>query len=250
MAEQIPFDVWAKFYDATLPSDRPDRPFFVEFCRNHDDPVLELGCGTGDIYLDLLASNIDAYGIDLSEKMLDALRRKASEQGLDTNVEQADITEFSFDIAFNTVIAPLNVVRHVSTLAEQRAVFRNVSDVLSDRGLFVFWINLPAFDELCEQRNGTTTTQRFDHEGQEYELAIRIELTDPIEQTVTYAFEYTEIETGETVAVMEFDMALVPKQQFDLLLDDSGFSDWMYYNGTELNPLTTPREPVICIAER
>ena len=57
----------------------------------------------------------------------------------------------------------------------------------------------------------------------ESEPEIQIELTDAIEQTVTYVFGYTDIETGETVASMEFDMAVVPKQQFDLLLNDSGF---------------------------
>lgn len=249
MTARVPFDTWAAFYDATLPDDRPDRPFFVEYCRNHDGPVLELGCGTGDIYLDLLEANVDAYGIDISAEMLDVLHRKASRRGLEPTVERADITDFSFDLTFETVIAPLNIVRHVSSLADQRAVFRNVSAALDDDGTFVFWVDLPDLDELCEQRDGSRTTQRFEREGQEYELEIQTGLADAIEQTVTYVFEYTDVETGQTVASMEFDMSLVPKRQFDLLLDDARFSEWTYYNGAELSPLTTPRDPVVCIVK-
>lgn len=250
MAKRVPFDAWARFYDATLPDDRPDRPFFLEFCRNHDGPVLELGCGTGDIYLDLLAENIDAYGIDISNEMLEVLHRKASQRDLEAKVKQATITDFSFDVTFQTVIGPLNIVRHVTSLTEQRLVFRNVSDALDVGGQFVFWIDLPDIDELCEQRDGSRTTHQFEYDGQEYELVIQIELTDTIEQTVTYMFEYTDVETSETVASMEFDMALVPKRQFDLLLDDAAFSEWTYYNGAELNPLASPQEPVICIAKQ
>ena len=250
MVAGVPFDTWARFYDTTLPVDRPDRPFFIDVCRNHDDPVLELGCGTGDLYLDLLEEDIDAYGIDISNEMLDVLRRKASQRGLEPKVRLASITDFSFDVAFETVIGPLNIVRHVPSLAEQRAMFRTVSDALAVGGQFVFWIDLPELDELCEQRDGSRTTQQFEYEGREYALEIRIELTDPIEQTVTYVFEYADIETGDLVASMEFDMALIPKQQLDLLLDDASFSEWTYYNGPELNPLTTPREPVVCFAKR
>ena len=250
MTERVPFDTWARFYDTTLPEDRPDRPFFLEFCRNHEGPVLELGCGTGDIYLDLLAENIDAYGIDISTEMLETLRRNASERGLEAKVMQADITDFSFDVTFGTIIAPLNIVRHVASLDDQRAVFQNVSDALGAGGQFVFWVDLPDIDELCDQRDGSRTTQQFEHDGQEYELAIRIELTDLLEQTVTYQFEYTDIGTGDSVASMEFEMALIPKQQFDLLLDDAGFSNWTYHNGPELNPLTSVHKPVVCIANR
>ena len=90
MAERVPFDTWARFYDTTLPEDRPARPFFLEFCRTHEGPVLELGCGTGDISLGLLAKGIDAYGIDISSEMLDTLHRNASERGLEAKVTQAD----------------------------------------------------------------------------------------------------------------------------------------------------------------
>ncbi len=182
--------------------------------------------------------------------MLDVLCRKAAQRGLEAKVKQANITDFSFDVTFKTVIGPLDIVRHVSSLAEQRAVFRNVSDALDGDGQFVFWVDLLDLDELCEQRNGSRTTQRFEHDGSEYELGIRIELTDTIAQTVTYVFEYTDAESGETVASMEFEMALIPKQQFDLLLDEAGFSEWTYYNGPDLKPLRSTHDPVVCIAKR
>jgi SAM-dependent methyltransferase len=246
----VPFDTWARFYDAALPADRPDRPLFVELGREADGPVLELGCGTGDVYLELLAAGVDAHGIDLSGEMLDVLERKAVARGLEPRVRRADVADFAFEIGFDLVIAPLNVVRHVVDLADQRAAFRNVFDALEPDGRFVFWVDLPDLDEVCEQRDGTTTNRRFTHEDREYDLAIRIELRDPIEQTLTYSFAYTDAETGDAVASMAFEMALVPKRQFELLLADAGFDRWTFYNGAELDPLSTASEPAVCLAER
>ncbi|XVH31824.1 class I SAM-dependent methyltransferase [Haloferacaceae archaeon DSL9] len=247
---EVPFDAWARFYDAALPPDRPDRPFFVDYCRDADGPVLELGCGTGAIYLELLEAGVDAYGIDLSAAMLNVLRRNATERGVEPKVRRADIADFSFDFEFDTVVAPLNVVRHVASLDDQRAAFRNVSDALGDGGRFAFWVDLLDVDDLCDQRSGTTTTERFTCDDRRYDLEIRIELADRIEQTVAYAFSYADVETGDLVATMEFEMALVSKPQFDLLLDEAGFSEWTYHNGPDLTPLSTPSEPVVCLAAK
>jgi SAM-dependent methyltransferase len=195
-----------------------------------------------------LAAGVDAYGLDLSTEMLDVLRRKADERDLEPKVRRGDVADFSFDVEFATVVAPLNVVRHVTDLDDQRAAFRSVAGSLASGGEFVFWVDLPDVDDLCDQRDGTETTTRFDLDGRPYELRMRVRLADRLEQTVAYSFEYADAETGDVVSTMAFEMASVPKRQFDLLLDGAGFAEWSYYNGAELDPLTTPTEPVVCVA--
>jgi hypothetical protein len=71
--------------------------------------------------------------------------------------------------------------------------------------------------------------------------------------TVGYDFTYTDAETGGVVATVAFETAVVPKPGFDRLLADAGLSTWDYCHvrdGPDLVPLSTPSEPVVCIARR
>lgn len=49
------FDAWAEFYDVEYgEQDIGDEEFYVDLARQADGPVLEVGCRTGRIYLELL----------------------------------------------------------------------------------------------------------------------------------------------------------------------------------------------------
>jgi SAM-dependent methyltransferase len=63
----------------------PDRGWFLEVIRRHGEPVLDVGCGTGRLILDLLAQGIDVDGIDNAPDMLGRLHAKAAAAGLDVD---------------------------------------------------------------------------------------------------------------------------------------------------------------------
>lgn len=46
------------------------------------DQVLDVGCGTGDLVLDLYAMKFDAYGIDFAESMIKKAISRAIRQGV------------------------------------------------------------------------------------------------------------------------------------------------------------------------
>ncbi|NLY88950.1 MAG: class I SAM-dependent methyltransferase [Firmicutes bacterium] len=49
--------------------------FYRRVLKNRTGKVLEIACGTGMIFLKLLSEGIDIYGRDISEPMLDILKR-------------------------------------------------------------------------------------------------------------------------------------------------------------------------------
>ena len=55
----------------------PDRPFYREVIARHGQPALDVGCGTGRLVLDYVASGLDVDGVDNSPEMLDICRAKA-----------------------------------------------------------------------------------------------------------------------------------------------------------------------------
>ena len=92
------------YYDFTFGKNFGDLPFYEDITKGIKGKVLEVACGSGRIYLELLKAGVDIYGIDLSEKMLDGLQKKAAERNLDPRVSQADMRNFHLDDVVEMII--------------------------------------------------------------------------------------------------------------------------------------------------
>jgi cyclopropane fatty-acyl-phospholipid synthase-like methyltransferase len=68
-------------------------------------PVLDVGCGVGDVTLLLAAEGYEVIGVDLSSVAIAAATKSAEERGLaGARFVRGDVRELSFDEEFNTVI--------------------------------------------------------------------------------------------------------------------------------------------------
>lgn len=68
--------------------------------------ILELGCGTGNITLELLQKGYEVVGVDISEEMLEIAGEKTEIFGDKVILIEQDITELDFDVyEIDTVIA-------------------------------------------------------------------------------------------------------------------------------------------------
>jgi SAM-dependent methyltransferase len=104
-APAIWHDVECASYDADL-------PLWRELAQEADGPVLDLGCGTGRVALDLAARGHDVTGVDSEPSFTAALASRARQRGLRVRAETADAR--SFDLAgqkFGLAIAPMQVVQ-------------------------------------------------------------------------------------------------------------------------------------------
>lgn len=214
----------AKLYEIQLDhADRDDVAFYRDLTGGVDGPVLELGCGTGRIYLELLAAGVDADGIDGSTSVLEVLRERAAGRGLDPSVRQADMTDFEATRAYDLAICPFNTVQHAMTVDEQVAMFESVHDALAPGGRFVFDTFVPGFDVICE-RYGEWHTRDIAHEGTEYELRTRTEIDDEVRQTIHVRNELST--GGEVVHASDHRTSILPYQHVELLARQSPFDDW------------------------
>jgi SAM-dependent methyltransferase len=241
------FDAWSEFYDAELAARDPDDVgFYRERASAVDGPVLELGCGTGRITLELLADGVDAYGIDVSAEMLATLRETAAERGLDPSVRQADQADFAFDREFDLVTGPADVFLYNLTIAEQTAALENVQDALASGGEFVFSYFTPDLNTICEHY-GTETTVEFDYDGTTYTAASRLVLEDKVERIVR-AERAVRDENGETVVEADSVFKLLPKREMELLLQRTGFDDYEVYGDFDGGELTAYSFDMVWVA--
>ena len=55
------------YYDLTFGKQKTDVQFYSRLVKEVSGKVLEIACGSGRVYLDLLKEGADIYGIDMSE---------------------------------------------------------------------------------------------------------------------------------------------------------------------------------------
>ncbi len=108
------WDRSASTYDRSEPSSDPTHIRTVESTKkylNVSDVVLDYGCATGTIALEIAGNVKEVHGIDISSKMIEAAKGKAGERKV-KNVDFAQLTIFdeslekeSFDVilAFNVL---------------------------------------------------------------------------------------------------------------------------------------------------
>jgi SAM-dependent methyltransferase len=80
-----------------------DRPYFREVIARYGQPALDVGCSTGRLLLDYLASGIDLDGVDLSPEMLAICREKAAAQGLAPALYQQGMDALSLPRRYRTI---------------------------------------------------------------------------------------------------------------------------------------------------
>jgi SAM-dependent methyltransferase len=67
--------------------------------------VLDAGCGTGRVAIELARRGIDVVGVDVNSSMLDTARRRAPE----LRFEEADLVDLALDRVFDVVVLAGNV---------------------------------------------------------------------------------------------------------------------------------------------
>lgn len=242
------FDQIAELYDpAYRGRDLGDESFYRELAMESDGPVLEVGCGTGRIYLDLLRAGVDADGFDISEGMLQVLEEKAEEDDLDPFVWRADMRDFESPREYDLVIAPFRTFLHNITLRDQLASLRNFREALAPGGRLALNFFTPNFDYICANY-GEPDAWSFTHDGNRYRVTDVTDFIDEVEQVVASTRRVTRGE--EAVREATFELALISKRQFELLLEATDWSGWTVFGGFGGDELEETDQEMVWIVER
>jgi SAM-dependent methyltransferase len=203
---------------------RGDVDFYAGLAGVADGPVLELACGTGRVYLELLRAGVDADGFDLSAGSLDRLRETADDEGLEPTVWRDDMADFAVEREYALAVCPFNTFLHLRGSENQLACLRQVYDALAPGGEFVFEVFVPDFDVICETY-GEWETNEVEFRGEPHELRTRTRITDEVEQEFTVENKLLGPE-GEVVFLDEHRLAMLSKREVELLARLSPFEDW------------------------
>ena len=116
--------------------------------------LLDLGCGTGGICLEMAGRGYDPIGIDRSAAMLNQARDKAHNSDNPSSRSclflHQDIRRFELYGTVDLIVCLLDTVNHLTHQADVRRLFKLCSHYLNPGGLFIF--DLATWHHLAETR--------------------------------------------------------------------------------------------------
>lgn len=141
------YDLLAPFYDAiNADIDYNKWADFIENilkkeCKEKPELVLDLGCGTGKMTLELARRGYDMTGIDISPEMLDIAREQADEEGHDVLWLCQDMREFELYGTVDAAVCCLDCINHLEDSEDLEKCFSLIHNYLIPDGIFIFDIN-------------------------------------------------------------------------------------------------------------
>ena len=120
-------DVECASYDADL-------PVWRELAEERPGPLLDLGCGTGRVALDLAGRGHTVTALDSDAELVRALARRARERGLRVDAVTADVRSFDLGRRFGLIVAPMQVFQLLGGADGRRAALSRVRHHLQPGG--------------------------------------------------------------------------------------------------------------------
>jgi SAM-dependent methyltransferase len=238
---------FARFYDTIYHTlrDGVDNNYFQTEMAKTKGKVLEIGVGTGRLFMNALNNGSDIYGIDISSEMLNVLYAKlpAYEH---QRISLQSIADFTFGFKFDLIVAPFRVIMHLLEKEDQLKALNNVFDHLNDGGLFIFDAFIPDLKQLIK---GFDNHIDFEGEYLPGRKLKRIVSTSPdlIRQVINISFRMEWEEDGK-LCLDEWDLSLRFFFRYELehLVERSKFNNYSIYGdylGNELN--STSRDFIV-----
>jgi SAM-dependent methyltransferase len=133
----------AVWHDVECASYTADIDLWRELAAAAAGPILELGCGTGRVALDLAERGHDVTGVDAEPALIEALAARARDRGLRVHAEVGDARALALGFRFALAVAPMQVVQLLGGAPGREAMLASVRMHLRAGGLLAIAIADP-----------------------------------------------------------------------------------------------------------
>lgn len=234
-------------YDSLL-SARAEVPYYVELARQASGDVLELACGTGQLTVPIAGAGLPIVGLDLSEPMLDAARKRAASAKVSIEYFLGDMRNFDLGRQFALIFIARNSLLHLHSTEDILATFATVRRHLAPRGMFAFDIFNPKIELLARPAN-----QRFPVMQAETELfgTLSVEGTNDYDAAsqVNHGRWYVSAPGKPDAWVLPLELRSIFPQELPLLLAAGGFHLKSRAGELDQRPFESGSRVQVCLCE-
>ena len=124
-----------------------DIPFYIEYAQKNNGSILELGCGTGRVSIELAKAGHNITGLDLSQKMLEVYRDKITalpnEIQNRINIVNGNMSKFHLNKKYSLIIAPFRVFQALTDDIDIKNCLSCIKEHLENDGTFIINVFRP-----------------------------------------------------------------------------------------------------------
>jgi SAM-dependent methyltransferase len=217
------------YYEKAYAGRREDVDYYVRLATDSAGDVLEYGVGSGRVALPIARAGSRVVGVDLSEPMLAAFRRRLSDEPQEVQARvrlvRGDMRAVRLRRRFPLVIAPFNTVLHLYSRQDVEQFLDGVRAHLAPGGRLVFDFCVPDLAMLARDPTRRYGAPRFKDPttGQIVRYGERFEY-DSIRQLLLVWMEFAPVSGGAPWTVPLTHRQFFPEEMAGLLAYN-GFAD-------------------------
>lgn len=246
----------AEYYDSCFSGLDGDLQFYVEEARKAGSPVLELGCGTGRILLQIAKAGISIVGLDRAPTMLTLLRQKLAKLSPDVqgrvSLLEGDMRDFACAERFPLIIIPYRAFLHLLTAKAQRQALACIREHLTDEGRLIFNVFDPNLEVIAAHLGPLGAAQKKDSEFVDPTSGHRIVVWatsqyEPEQQLIEQYFIFEELDANGAMIARTYrplTLRYVHRYEMRYLLELCGYKVEALYGDFQRGPFCYGGEQV------
>jgi len=220
----------AKYYDGgNFRNFSEDILMYKSFIKD-DFQILDVGCGTGRVALELINQKVKIVGIDLSKSMLYIFRAKLSKQNqeLQHKVEilELDMTNFELDSKFDLILFPFRVFQALTSNEQRVNCLTKMKKHLKETGKMI----INCFDPDHKMLESFDKINKLDYEYYDEKLKANIKRSTIGEENDVknkiirskYIFEAKFSDGSKTITEEQLLRGYLEKNEMDDLFKENG----------------------------
>lgn len=215
-----------ELYDFTKPvgySLNGDIEYYQERLKNCQGRILEAAVGSGRLIIPLLEAGYVVDGIDYSPEMLNSCRKRCKERGLNSNLYEGKLQEFSLPFNYEIIIIPTGSFCLIEKREDSLNALKCFYKHLVPGGRLIIDLQLPH-----DWRPGEISTSTFSlPNGDGITMESKSIEMDWLNQLTVSYMKYEKWRRGKLIQseLQRFALRWYGIEEFKLILENIGFSD-------------------------
>jgi len=245
------YELFGWGYELINPLSDKEVGWYVKFARELNGQVLELGCGTGRLLVEIAKYGFDVEGIDLSKSMLEVAQKRISnlppEIKARIRIHNLDMTDFQLHRKFNLIFIADNSFAELETRGKQLSCLKSVYPHLYPQGKLL--ITVRRFDpkEFVNGEKVTPWSKPFSNPetGDLVQRKVKTQLVENGKRIRGVIYYKTTHEDGkDTIEECPFERTVMLTDDYTSLFSEAGFSTKAFVGYEEKED--DGKDPIVC----